>query len=73
MKAGHREALWGFLFILPTYLGFAIFILGPLVAVAGPSGAGKETLIREVLSRVPGVAAAVSATGAVGGAVRVFP
>ncbi|HEY2072941.1 MAG TPA: guanylate kinase, partial [Gaiellaceae bacterium] len=28
----------------------------------GPSGAGKGTLIREVLSRVPGVAAAVSAT-----------
>lgn len=37
MKAGHREALWGFLFILPTYLGFAIFILGPVVAVAGMS------------------------------------
>jgi multiple sugar transport system permease protein len=33
----HREALWGFLFILPTYLGFAIFILGPIVAVAGMS------------------------------------
>ena len=33
----HREALWGFLFILPTYLGFAIFILGPVVAVAGMS------------------------------------
>ena len=33
----HREALWGFLFILPTYLGFAIFILGPVVAVAGLS------------------------------------
>jgi guanylate kinase len=30
--------------------------------VTGPSGAGKGTLIREVLSRVPGVAAAVSAT-----------
>ena len=37
MKAGHREALWGFLFILPTYLGFAIFVLGPVVAVAGMS------------------------------------
>ena len=37
MKAGHREALWGFLFIFPTYLGFAIFILGPVVAVAGMS------------------------------------
>jgi multiple sugar transport system permease protein len=29
--------LWGFLFILPIYLGFAIFILGPVVAVAGMS------------------------------------
>jgi multiple sugar transport system permease protein len=37
VKAGHREALWGFRFILPTYLGFAIFILGPVVAVAGMS------------------------------------
>lgn len=40
MKASapsRREALWGFLFILPTYLGFAIFILGPVVAVAGMS------------------------------------
>jgi multiple sugar transport system permease protein len=37
VKAGRREALWGFLFILPTYLGFAIFILGPVVAVAGMS------------------------------------
>jgi multiple sugar transport system permease protein len=37
VKGGHREALWGFLFILPTYLGFAIFILGPVVAVAGMS------------------------------------
>jgi multiple sugar transport system permease protein len=37
VKVGHREALWGFLFILPTYLGFAIFILGPVIAVAGMS------------------------------------
>jgi multiple sugar transport system permease protein len=37
VKAGHREAWWGYLFILPTYLGFAIFILGPVVAVAGMS------------------------------------
>lgn len=33
-----------------------------VIVVTGPSGAGKGTLIREVLSRVPGVAAAVSAT-----------
>jgi multiple sugar transport system permease protein len=37
LRTRHREALWGFLFILPTYLGFAIFILGPVVAVAGMS------------------------------------
>jgi multiple sugar transport system permease protein len=36
-KDRQREALWGFLFILPTYLGFAVFILGPLIAVAGIS------------------------------------
>lgn len=33
-----------------------------VIVVTGPSGAGKGTLIREVLSRIPGVAAAVSAT-----------
>jgi multiple sugar transport system permease protein len=37
LKHGHREALWGFILILPTYLGFAVFILGPLIAVAGIS------------------------------------
>jgi guanylate kinase len=33
-----------------------------LIVVTGPSGAGKGTLIREVLSRVSGVGATVSAT-----------
>lgn len=37
VKHGHREAFWGFVFILPTYVGFAVFILGPLIAVAGIS------------------------------------
>jgi multiple sugar transport system permease protein len=37
VKHGQREAFWGFVFILPTYLGFAVFILGPLIAVAGIS------------------------------------
>jgi multiple sugar transport system permease protein len=32
-----REALTGYLFILPTYLGFIIFILGPILAAAGIS------------------------------------
>ena len=33
-----------------------------LIVVTGPSGAGKETLIREVLEQVPGIGATVSAT-----------
>jgi guanylate kinase len=33
-----------------------------VIVVTGPSGAGKGTLIREVLERVPGVGASVSAT-----------
>ena len=33
-----------------------------VIVVTGPSGAGKGTLIREVLERVPGVGATVSAT-----------
>jgi guanylate kinase len=33
-----------------------------VIVVTGPSGAGKGTLIQEVLRRVPGVAATVSAT-----------
>jgi guanylate kinase len=33
-----------------------------LIVVTGPSGAGKGTLIREVLERVPGIGATVSAT-----------
>jgi multiple sugar transport system permease protein len=32
-----REALWGFLFIFPTYVGFMVFVLGPLIAVAAIS------------------------------------
>jgi multiple sugar transport system permease protein len=33
----HREALTGYLFILPTYLGFLLFVLGPILAAAGIS------------------------------------
>jgi multiple sugar transport system permease protein len=32
-----REAIAAYLFILPTYLGFAIFIIGPILAAAGIS------------------------------------
>jgi len=31
LAARHREALIGYLFILPTMFGFAVFILGPMV------------------------------------------
>ncbi len=37
LKEQRRDAFWGFLFIFPTYIGFLIFILGPLIAVAGIS------------------------------------
>ncbi|MBV9392104.1 MAG: sugar ABC transporter permease, partial [Verrucomicrobia bacterium] len=37
LKEQRRDALWGFLFIFPTYIGFLVFILGPLIAVAGIS------------------------------------
>ena len=32
-----REAITAYLFILPTYIGFAVFILGPILAAAGIS------------------------------------
>src|ERR1700694_205132 len=32
-----REALTGYLFVFPTYLGFLLFILGPILAAAGIS------------------------------------
>ncbi|MBZ0289514.1 MAG: sugar ABC transporter permease, partial [Anaerolineae bacterium] len=32
-----REAIAGYLFILPTYLGFLVFILGPIFGAAGIS------------------------------------
>src|SRR5215213_4628619 len=32
-----REALTGYLFILPTYLGFLLFVLGPVIASLGLS------------------------------------
>src|SRR5438067_8191751 len=34
---GRREALTGYLFILPTYLGFLLFVLGPVTASLGLS------------------------------------
>src|ERR1044071_8558140 len=34
---GRREALTGYLFILPTYLGFLLFVLGPVIASLGLS------------------------------------
>ncbi len=36
-KERHREALAGYLFILPTFLGYTIFIVGPILAAIGIS------------------------------------
>jgi multiple sugar transport system permease protein len=36
-KESQREALAGYLFILPTFLGYTAFILGPILAVIGIS------------------------------------
>lgn len=33
----HREALAGYLFILPTFIGYAVFIIGPIFAAIGLS------------------------------------
>lgn len=35
--AARREALTGYLFILPTYIGFLMFVLGPVIASLGLS------------------------------------
>lgn len=36
-KPSRREALSGYLFILPTFIGYAIFIIGPILAAIGLS------------------------------------
>ncbi|HWQ15212.1 MAG TPA: sugar ABC transporter permease [Roseiflexaceae bacterium] len=36
-KERHREALAGYLFILPTFLGYTTFVLGPILAAIGIS------------------------------------
>lgn len=36
-KERHREALAGYLFILPTFLGYTVFIVGPILAAIGIS------------------------------------
>jgi multiple sugar transport system permease protein len=36
-RAAQREALWGYLFLLPTAAGFVIFILGPMLGALGIS------------------------------------
>jgi multiple sugar transport system permease protein len=37
MTERRREAITGYLFILPTYIGFIVFILSPILAAAGIS------------------------------------
>jgi multiple sugar transport system permease protein len=36
-KERHREALAGYLFILPTFIGYTVFIVGPILAAIGIS------------------------------------
>jgi multiple sugar transport system permease protein len=43
-KERHREALAGYLFILPTFLGYTTFILGPILAAIGISLADYDML-----------------------------
>ena len=34
-KESQREALAGYLFILPTFIGYTVFIIGPILAAIG--------------------------------------
>src|SRR3954462_14155046 len=36
-KESQREALAGYLFILPTFLGYTTFVIGPILAAIGIS------------------------------------
>ena len=36
-RVTRREALWGYLFLLPTGLGFVLFVLGPMLGAIGIS------------------------------------
>jgi multiple sugar transport system permease protein len=37
MTEGRREALAGYLFVLPTFLGYTVFVIGPILAAIGIS------------------------------------
>lgn len=43
-KDKNREALAGYLFILPTFIGFIIFVLGPIIAAIGFSFTSYDIL-----------------------------
>ena len=36
-RVAHREAFWGYIFLLPTAIGFVIFVLGPMLGAMGIS------------------------------------
>jgi multiple sugar transport system permease protein len=43
-KESQREALAGYLFILPTYIGYTVFIIGPVLAAIGISFTSYDIL-----------------------------
>jgi multiple sugar transport system permease protein len=43
-KDKNQEALAGYLFILPTFIGFIVFVLGPIIASVGISFTGYDIL-----------------------------
>ena len=43
-KESQREALAGYLFILPTFLGYTIFVIGPILAAIGISFTSYDML-----------------------------
>ena len=59
-----REALWGWLFILPVTAGFLLFVLGPMLAsfalsftewdLLSPAAGGRPAQLAEHLQRQRG-------------------
>jgi multiple sugar transport system permease protein len=44
----HQDRLWGYLFITPSFLGFLLFVLGPLIAVFVFSTQNRNLLTGQV-------------------------
>jgi multiple sugar transport system permease protein len=43
-KEANREALAGYLFILPTFIGYTVFIIGPILTAIGISFTSYDIL-----------------------------